>query len=83
MKNQNEMTEETKKAIAEIKEVIASEKHLNVRAQRIYDLGYSVIEVPMGAGGVGQVREMNDCYRVQISHGKGKYNYAYAAIISK
>ena len=69
--------------IAEIKEVIATEKHLPVRAQRIYDLGYSVQELPMGRGGIGQVKEMKDHYRIQIGHGKGRYNYAYAAIINK
>ncbi len=63
-----------------ISEIIKSERLVKNRAERIEnELGYQVETLPMGSGGVGQVKEMaNGMVRIQIGYGVSNHNYAAA-----
>ena len=58
--------------------VIENTRLISERIEKLEEMGYLVFEFPMGSGGVGQIKEMTNEKRVQISYGHGKYNYAYA-----
>ena len=66
-----------------ITKVVNENKRVSDRIKKLRELGYSVSEVPMGPGGVLQVKELNAETRVQISYGHAKYNYAYAVRLKK
>ena len=68
--------------IKEIKSVINSNRLVIDRIEALNKEGYTVQRVPMGSGGVGQVKEMSDgTTRIQIGYGVTRHNYAYAVII--
>ena len=66
-----------------IQKVVRDNRLVSDRVRKLREMGYTVKECPMGFGRVLQVREMKREKRIQISTGKGKYNYAYAVIIKK
>ena len=66
-----------------ITKVVNENKRVSDRIEKLQELGYSVAEFSMGSGGVLQVKELKDEKRVQISYGRGKYNYAYAVSLKK
>jgi len=45
--------------------------------------GWKVARKPMGSGGIGQVVEMSDHFRVQFTYGVTRHNYAYCIIVEK
>lgn len=53
------------------------------RIDELREKGYTVKRVPMGSGGVGQIKQLKNEFRFQITYGTGRYNYAYAVIVSK
>ena len=60
-----------------IRKVVKDNRLVNDRVNILISRGYKVELFPFGSGGVGQVKEMRSGKtRVQISYGKGKYNYA-------
>ena len=66
-----------------ITKVVNENKRVADRIEKLQELGYSVAELAMGSGGVLQVKELKDETHVQISSGRGKYNYAYAVRLKK
>ena len=66
-----------------IQKVVSDNRLVSDRVRKLREMGYTVKKCPMGFGRVLQVREMKRETRIQISTGKGKYNYAYAVIIKK
>lgn len=66
-----------------ITKVVNENKRVSDRIEKLQELGYLVAEFSMGSGGVLQVKELKDETRVQISYGRGKYNYAYAVSLKK
>lgn len=67
-----------------IKNCIKKYKSVDERVKAVEAGGCTVKEnVPMGSGGVGQVKVMPKLneIRIQISHGVSRHNYAYAVII--
>lgn len=58
--------------------VIDNNRLISERIGKLENMGYRVFEFPMGSGGVKQIKELKNETRIQISHGHGKYNYAYA-----
>ena len=67
----------------EIMNLITGTRKVSERVALLKKNGYIANECPMGTGGVGQIKEMSDHYRIQIGYGHGRNNYAYAVIISK
>jgi hypothetical protein len=53
------------------------------RTEQLKKWNYKCVNVAMGSGGVGQVKEVNGKIRVQYSFGTGKWNYAMAVEIEK
>jgi len=66
-----------------IYQVINSCKRVSERIESLESKGFIVDEKPMGSGGVGQVQQMADHYRVQISAGYGRNNYAKVVLLNK
>ena len=64
-------------------QVIDNTRLVSERIEKLENLGYLVLEFPMGTGGVKQVKELKNETRIQISNGRGKYNYAYAVRLIK
>ena len=55
--------------------------HITDRLVYLNDRGYHIAVRSMGSGGVGQIKKMkNGEYRVQISYGLGRWNYAYVVL---
>lgn len=76
------VTPEEKRKIEQVREIIKANSLLVDRKKTIYDAEFRTKEVPMGAGGVGQVRVMNSGeIRVQITCAWGNFQYAEAVII--
>lgn len=45
--------------------------------------GFSIETLPMGSGGVGQIKEMKDgTTRIQFGYGVSKHNYAKCLVVS-
>ena len=79
MKTKNEQ-------IAKVKNIVAKFRNIDARLLEVancndlpdVELGFAA----MGSGGVGQTKQMRDgSVRVQLSYGRGRYNYAHVAII--
>lgn len=66
-----------------ITKVVNENKRVSDRIEKLQKLGYSVAEIPMGSGGVLQVKERRKETCVQISYGRGIHNYAYAVRLKK
>lgn len=66
-----------------IEKIIYENRLVFDRELALQDAGIAHDTFPMGSGGVGQIVEMSDHYRIQIGYGVGKHNYAPAAIIKK
>jgi cysteine sulfinate desulfinase/cysteine desulfurase-like protein len=64
-----------------IKSVIERHYHIRERIRALSNIGYDVEHVPMGSGGVGQIKNVKNAIRMQISCGHGKHNYANAVVI--
>ena len=64
-------------------QVIDNTRLVADRIKELENLGYLILEFSMGAGGVKQVKELKNETRIQISHGRGKHNYAYAVRLIK
>lgn len=63
--------------------IIAQNRLIKDRVEKIKELGTPVGEYAMGSGGVGQIKyfpRINET-RIQIGCGHGRYNYAMCAII--
>lgn len=71
-------TEQYKKVMAHTAARLVSD-----RVKALEKQGYKIGRFAMKAGGIGQVREMKDHYRIQIGYGVGRYNYAYAVVLPK
>jgi len=70
--------------IKEIKAIISEHRLIADRRKAIYtEMELICMEYPMGPGGVGQVIEMKNHYRVQIGYGHGRNNYAMAVYLAK
>lgn len=83
MKNLDQLSSKTKSAIEQIDIIIKSNKSINDRIIAIEAKGFDVQKLAMGSGGVGHIKIMqNGTVRVQISHGVGKYNYAWVVVLS-
>lgn len=66
-----------------ITNVVNENKRVSDRIEKLQKLGYTVSKYAMGPGGVLQVKELKHETRVQISYGRGYYNYAYAVSLKK
>jgi len=64
---------------------LASQMHKGSddRFNYLKDCGWKVARKPMGSGGIGQVVEMSDHFRVQFTYGVTRHNYAYCIIVEK
>ena len=69
--------------IEEIVKIASSYRLVADRVKALNASGYYTRECAMGSGGFGHVKEMKDCYRVQIESGNGRWNYALVVQISK
>lgn len=78
-------TIEQVKASAEYKkvmEIVHNNRLCTKRNEALINAGYTIETKAMGSGGVGQVRlTKRGQYRVQISYGTGRYNYAYCVTL--
>lgn len=72
-----------RRAYKKIMKVVDRNRLVSDRASELKGMGYSVEEIAMGSGGVGNVKETQSEYRVQIGYGKGKWNYASTVVIKK
>ena len=73
-----------KEQYSEIKSVVESNRLVEDRVSKLTELGYNTEELPMGSGGVLQVKIMADGdVRIQIGYGKGKHNYAMCVVLDK
>lgn len=79
----NELTLSAQRQVDKIQEIIRTQKTVEARKSEMFinDIQYDTF--PMGSGGVGQIKEMKDHYRIQVGYGVGKHNYAVAAILKK
>ena len=60
------------------------EKRREVLEKKLIKIGvkFHFDELPMGSGGVGQYKQMNDgSVRFQIGYGHGRYNYATVLVV--
>ena len=76
------LPENVKAQIEEICAIIEAERSVEIRVEKVKQ-NYTVVTLPMGSGGVGQVKESEYSYKVQLESGHGRYNYARTAVISK
>lgn len=70
-------------ALIKIGVLIAQNRLIKDRVEKIEELGIPCGEYSMGSGGVGQIKyfpRINET-RIQIGCGHGRYNYAMCAII--
>lgn len=70
-------------AYKQIMQIVTANKTVSARETELHKAGFSYATFPMGSGGVGQIKEMKDHYRIQVGYGVGKHNYAVAAILKK
>lgn len=66
-----------------VMQVVSANRSVANRMKELASMGYSIDVAAMGSGGVGQVKEMKDSYRIQISAGWGRYNYAHIVELNK
>ena len=64
------------KRIDKVREVINQFYYVQDRIDLLSLNWFQTDIKPMGSGGVGQIKEVDGCYRMQISYGWGKWNYA-------
>ena len=77
-------TKNFKEQYNEIKSVVENNRLVEDRVNKLTELGYDVQELPMGSGGVLQVKEIKDgTIRVQVGYGHGRYNYAMCVVLDK
>lgn len=77
-------TKNYREQLAEIKSVVENNHFVDDRVSKLTEMGYDTQELPMGSGGLMQVKEMRDgTIRVQIGYGHGRYNYAMCVVIDK
>lgn len=70
-------------AIREFHFIKQREKHISHLAPEYNVKNFYFADLPMGSGGVGQVKEMkNGEVRIQIGYGRGVYNYARCMVIT-
>lgn len=73
----------TTKSYKEVMSIVDQYRRVDDRIGDIEAQGYSIETLPMGSGGVGQVKEMSDHFRIQISYGTSRHNYAHAVKVFK
>lgn len=83
MKNNIENYPQLENELKEIENAINSNMLVDDRAEALEVSGYEIDTFAMGSGGVGQVVEMKDHYRIQIGYGVSRHNYAKAVVIKK
>jgi len=71
------------KTYKQIMKVVEKHRLVEDRVNDLESNGFTVEKVPMGSGGIGQIKEMQNEYRIQIGYGQTKHNYAHAVIIQK
>lgn len=71
------------KHINQITDIVKSSRLISDRIIKLKAAGFYVGRFYMGSGGVLQVKSLKAEYRVQISHGIGKHNYAYVVVLYK
>lgn len=71
------------KDIAKISEAIRDNRLQRDRLAALRDHGYTIRNVAMGSGGVGQVRVTKDEIFVQVTCGIGRHNYADCVVLGK
>ncbi len=75
-----EITAKYSKQITEITRIVKGNRLIVDRQDALIKLGYNVGERPMGSGGVGQMKKINNEVRIQIGYGHAKHNYAMCVI---
>ncbi len=63
----------------QVLKVIKNNYFINDRIDSLQNMDFSVDEKAMGSGGVGQIKEVKGCYRMQI--GYGRHNYAFVVYL--
>ncbi len=81
VKNYRPISNEMKDQIIEIRKVIKNNRLISKRLSILKSKGYTVKCLPMGSGGVGQVINVSEETRVQVSYGWSIHNYAYAVVL--
>lgn len=66
-----------------IMQIVMKYNRVADREKDLQKKGYTVDIFPIGSGGVGQVKEMSDHFRIQVGYGAGKYNYAKVVCVLK
>lgn len=67
-----------------IMNIVHSYHFVNDRIEALKKIGYKPYIFPMGSGGVGQIKKTCDrSFRVQISYGESRYNYAWCVNLKK
>lgn len=70
-------------AKANIEKVVNSYRKISDRERILKDMGYTVLVLPMGSGGVLQEKVMKDkTIRIQITSGWGRWNYAKCVVLN-
>lgn len=65
-----------------VMEIVRNNRLCTKRNEALRNAGYTIETKAMGSGGVGQVKLTKRAqYRVQVSYGTGKYNYAYCVTL--
>lgn len=76
------LPEKKQQLLSTISDIIYSERFVINRKLELDRHDIRSDELPMGPGGVGQIKVMKDgSIRIQIGYGHGRYNYALVAII--
>ena len=63
-----------------INSIIAKYYFVKDRERELHKLGFKIEKLPMGSGGVGQVKHLQKESRLQIGYGVTRHNYASCVI---
>lgn len=80
------LSEKAKRAILIAKDAINNNRLIDNRIEEIEEKTnreFIITELPMGSGGVGQLKIMQSEIRFQIGYGHGRNNYAQTLVIPK
>lgn len=69
------------KNLKKIEKIVRENRLVSDRVKKLEKAGFSVSELPMGSGGVLQIKKMASETRVQIGYGHGRHNYAMAVTL--
>lgn len=74
------MTRQNK--IKKIESIVRNNRLVKDRVKALESIGFTVMELPMGSGGVLQQKQMhNGEFRIQVGYGRTRHNYAATVVL--